>query len=105
MADAFEEWDYPPKLSTPRVDLGGMTLDDLQRLDFSDLGRFKQARKFPQGYSAETLTFYAPRDPGVHEVIIWTLLQATNSVVVNMYGFDDPHAAALIRLHTEIPGV
>lgn len=73
-----------------------MTADELAPLNFEDLGRFKQARAFPHGYPADTLTFYSPRDPGVHEVIVWTLLQAKQSLCFNVYGFDDDEAAALI---------
>jgi phosphatidylserine/phosphatidylglycerophosphate/cardiolipin synthase-like enzyme len=101
MAKKFEEWEYRPKFQTPRNDLGGLSLGELQAIPFEELGRFKSAGKFPHGYSSETLTFYSPRDPGVHPIILWTLLQATHSVVVNMYGLDDPHAADLIRLYTE----
>jgi hypothetical protein len=32
-------------------------------------------------------------------VIVWTLLQVTHSVAINMYGFDDPHVGALLRSH------
>jgi phosphatidylserine/phosphatidylglycerophosphate/cardiolipin synthase-like enzyme len=101
VSEKFEEWEYPPKFSTPRKDLGGLSLDELSAVPFEELGRFKAAARFPAGYSTEFLTFYSPRDSGLHQVIIWTLLQATQSLVVNMYGFDDPHAAALIQLHTE----
>jgi phosphatidylserine/phosphatidylglycerophosphate/cardiolipin synthase-like enzyme len=95
-----EEWEFPPDFSKPRADLGGLTLDQLAAIPFEELGRFKQAGRFLPGYSRETLSFYAPRDPGVHAVIIWTLVQATLSIAVNMYGFDDPQASSIIRLHT-----
>jgi phosphatidylserine/phosphatidylglycerophosphate/cardiolipin synthase-like enzyme len=101
MAKGFEAWEYPLDLDAPREDLGGMSLSALAALRFEDLGRFKQAGRFPEGYSSESLTFYSPRDAGVHQVILWTLLQVTHSVAVNMYGFDDPHAADVIRTHAE----
>jgi phosphatidylserine/phosphatidylglycerophosphate/cardiolipin synthase-like enzyme len=69
---------------------------DLAGLGWGDLGRFKAAGRFPDDYPADTLTFYSPRDPGVHEVILWTLLQARHSIVVNMYGLDDDDAVELI---------
>jgi phosphatidylserine/phosphatidylglycerophosphate/cardiolipin synthase-like enzyme len=101
VARAFlETWESPPDFTKPRADLGGLTLDELSAIAFEDLGQFKAAGKFPPGYGLGALTFYAPRDPGVHQVIIWTLLQATHSVAVNMYGFDDQQAAAIIKLHT-----
>lgn len=95
-----ETWEDPPDFSKPRADLAGLSLNELAGIPFESLGRFKQAGKFPTGYSRETLSFYSPRDPGLHAVIIWTLLQATHSIAVNMYGFDDPQASAVIRLHT-----
>jgi len=97
----IEEWEDPPDFSKPRADLAGISLEQLRAIPFEALGRFKQAGRFPPGYSQDALSFYAPRDPGVHAVIIWTLLQATQSVAVNMYGFDDPQASTIIRLHTE----
>ena len=101
MRNFAEEWEYPPDLTKPRADLAGLSLGQLRAIPFEGLGRFKQAGRFPAGYSQEALSFYSPRDPAVHAVIIWTLLQATHSVAVNMYGFDDPQASAVIRLHTE----
>jgi phosphatidylserine/phosphatidylglycerophosphate/cardiolipin synthase-like enzyme len=101
MARAFvEQWEDPPDFSKARADLGGMSLDELAAIPFEGLGRFKEAGKFPPGYSQQSLSFFAPRDTGIHAVIIWTLLQATHSIAVNMYGFDDPQASSIIRLHT-----
>jgi phosphatidylserine/phosphatidylglycerophosphate/cardiolipin synthase-like enzyme len=101
MSRFIEDWEYPPDLTKARADLGGLSLEDLRSLSFEELARFKQAGHFPDGYSTVSLTFYAPRDPGVHAVILWALLQATHTVVVNMYGFDDPQAAAVIQGYTE----
>lgn len=101
MARTFaQEWEDPPDLTKPRADLAGLSLKELAAVPFESLGRFKEAGRFPPGYSQQALSFYAPRDPGIHAVIIWTLLQATNSIAVNMYGFDDPQASAIIRMHT-----
>jgi phosphatidylserine/phosphatidylglycerophosphate/cardiolipin synthase-like enzyme len=96
-----EEWEDPPDLAKPRADLAGLSLQQLRELPFEGLGRFKGAGRFPPGYGKDALSFYSPRDPGLHAVIIWALLQATHSLAVNMYGFDDPQASAVIRLHTE----
>ena len=101
MAKGFEAWDYPLDMEAPRSDLGGSSLNALKALSFEDLGRFKSAGRFPEGYSTESLTFYSPRDTGVHQVILWTALQATHSVAINMYGFDDPHVADVVRMHAE----
>lgn len=65
-------------------------------IGWDDLGRFKEAGSFPADYPADRRTFYSPRDPGVHQVILWTLLQAQHSIVFNVYGFDDDDAAAII---------
>jgi phosphatidylserine/phosphatidylglycerophosphate/cardiolipin synthase-like enzyme len=101
MARKFaEDWEDPPDFSKPRADLADLSLEGLSAIAFENLGRFKQAGKFPPGYSQDTLSFYSPRDPGIHAVIIWSLLQATHSVAVNMYGFDDPQASAIIRVYT-----
>lgn len=92
-------------MAKARTDLNGLSLKQLGALSFEELGRFKQARRFPDGYSTTDLTFYAPRDPGVHAVIVWALLQATHTVAVNMYGFDDPQVAAIIQGYTENPDI
>lgn len=97
----FEPWEYPLDFELPRSDLAGMSLRELRDTPFEELGRFKRAGKFPFGYSDEAFSFYSPRDTSLHIVIIWTLLQATQSLVVNMYGFADVHAAAVIRHHTD----
>jgi hypothetical protein len=105
MSKFIEDWEFPPNLTKARADLGGLSLQKLGALSFEELGRFKQAGRFPDGYSTTDLTFYAPRDPGVHAVIVWALLQTTHTVAVNMYGFDDPHAAAIIQGYTERPDI
>jgi phospholipase D-like protein len=99
----FEEWEFPLDMSLARAEFGGMSLNDLAAIPFEQLGRFKQAQSFPHGYSRETLTFYAPRDPGVHQVLLWTALQAKSSIAINMYGFDDPHMVSLLRHHAVNP--
>jgi phosphatidylserine/phosphatidylglycerophosphate/cardiolipin synthase-like enzyme len=105
MSKFIEDWEFPPNMTKVRDDLGGLSLKKLGALTFEELGRFKQAGRFPDGYSTTDLTFYAPRDPGVHAVIVWALLQATHTVAVNMYGFDDPQVAAIIQGYTEDPDI
>ncbi len=75
----------------------------LANLAWEDLGQFKQAGKFPSDYPTDTLSFYSPRDTGVHQVILWTLLQARQSIVLNMYGLDDDDAVPIIVKATEDP--
>jgi len=101
--DAFVEWELPLDFSLPRDDLDGMSLQELADVPFEELGRFKQAQSFPHGYSTEYLTFYAPRDTGVHEVLLWAILQARSSIAINMYGFTDPQVVALLQHHAESP--
>jgi phosphatidylserine/phosphatidylglycerophosphate/cardiolipin synthase-like enzyme len=101
--DHFTDWEFPLDLDLPRDELNGISLNQLAAIPFEQLGRFKQAQSFPHGYSSEYLTFYAPRDPGVHDVLLWALLQAKSSVAINMYGFDDKQLAAVLRHHTADP--
>ncbi len=96
-ADAFPDWEWPLDLDKKRPDLGGVSLSELAKIRFEELGRFKQAEVFPHGYDRDYLTFYAPRDPGVHQVLLWALLQAKSSVAINMYGFADRNMATLLR--------
>lgn len=106
MARKFlEEWEDWPDLDKPRKDLQELSLKELTKLPFEELGKFKAGGKFPHGYSPDVLTFFSPRDPYLHIVIIWTLLQVNHSLAVNMFGFDDEQAAAIIRLHTRTPMV
>jgi phosphatidylserine/phosphatidylglycerophosphate/cardiolipin synthase-like enzyme len=102
-AHQFTDWKFPLDMDLPRDEVGGMSLNELAAIPFEQLGRYKQAQSFPHGYSRDYLTFYAPRDPGVHDVLLWTLLQARSSVAINMYGFDDQNIAALLRHHAVNP--
>jgi len=104
-ASSFAAWESPLALDKKRQDLGGISLAELAAIRFEELGRFKQAQSFPHGYNREYLTFYAPRDAGVHQVLLWTLLQARSSVAINMYGFDDSQMVALIRHHAKDPSM
>jgi hypothetical protein len=103
--NSFEQWEWPLDFNAPRNDLGGLTLAELQAIPFEGLGRFKRSGKFLHGYSTEALSYYAPRDPGVHAIILWTLLQTTQSLAINMYGFADEQAAAVIQHFTENPDI
>lgn len=78
---------------------------ELAALRWEDLGRFKAGGSFPSDYPADTLTFYSPRDPGVHQVILWTLAQAQHSIVLNMYGLDDDDAVGMLVAATTRPDI
>ena len=73
--------------------------------DWNALGQFKAAGKFLDGYPAGVRRFYSPRDPGVHAVIVALLASATHSVVLNMYGFDDDDANALLLAKMKDPDI
>lgn len=82
-----------------------LTLPAPGLLTWADLGQYKAGGSFPADYPADTLTFYSPRDPGVHQVILWALLQAQHSIVLNMYGLDDNEAVAAIVEATTKPDI
>ncbi len=73
-----------------------LTHEQLGSLTWDELGQFKAGGSFPDDYGIETLAFFSPNDPGVHDVILWALLQADQAIVFNVYGFDDDEFAAVI---------
>jgi hypothetical protein len=102
-SSGFSEWEWPLDLDKKRDELHGLSLAELAKVPYEDLGQFKQAEAFPHGYSRDYLTFYAPRDQGVHQVLLWALLQAKSSVAINMYGFADGHMVSLLRHYAHDP--
>lgn len=102
-AKEFVAWESPLDLEKKREELGGISLRELAAIPFESLGRFKQSGAFPHGYDRDYLSFYAPRDTGVHMVLLWTLMQAKSSVAINMYGFDDRQMASLLQHHARTP--
>ncbi|MDE2104386.1 MAG: hypothetical protein KGL39_44520 [Patescibacteria group bacterium] len=61
----------------------------------SDLDQYK-ATPIPQGYPTNQRTFYSPVDE-VHKALYYTVLSASHSLVVAMYGFDDPDVNKVIQ--------
>lgn len=61
----------------------------------SDLDRFKTTA-FPPGYPPAARTFYSPVDD-VHGALAAVLGSAGTSVVVSMYGYDDPQLNDVLR--------
>lgn len=59
------------------------------------LDRFK-ASPFPPGYPDTHRSFYSPVDD-VHGALKYLLGSATKSLVVAMFGFDDPELAEILR--------
>jgi phosphatidylserine/phosphatidylglycerophosphate/cardiolipin synthase-like enzyme len=67
-----------------------MALSSLTALD-----QFKAA-PFPPGYPDTTRTFYSPVDQ-VHEALKALLTSANKSIVVAMYGYDDPELNSVLQ--------
>jgi phosphatidylserine/phosphatidylglycerophosphate/cardiolipin synthase-like enzyme len=55
---------------------------------WNDLGRYKAAGHFLDGYPSDVRTFYSPVDQ-VHQVLRSLLASTQKSIVLNMYGYDD----------------
>lgn len=73
-------------------------LDDLTVLD-----QFKAA-PFPPGYPATHRLFYSPVDD-VHGCLGYVIQQAQKSLVIAMFGFDDPALAAIVKTKMEDPTI
>src|ERR1700744_4985105 len=63
---------------------------------WDDLATFKAEGRFLDGYPDDQRTFFAPRD-NVHGVLLALLQSAQHSIVVNMYGYDDPELNKIIQ--------
>jgi phosphatidylserine/phosphatidylglycerophosphate/cardiolipin synthase-like enzyme len=63
---------------------------------WEDLAQFKAEGRFLDGYPDDQRTFFAPRD-NVHAVLVALLKSAQHSIVVNMYGYDDPELNSIIQ--------
>jgi phosphatidylserine/phosphatidylglycerophosphate/cardiolipin synthase-like enzyme len=62
---------------------------------WDDLGRYKAAGRFLDGYPADVRTFFSPVDD-VHGVLVALLASTQKSLVLNMYGYDDDELNDLI---------
>jgi phosphatidylserine/phosphatidylglycerophosphate/cardiolipin synthase-like enzyme len=56
--------------------------------DWDQLGRYKAGGRFLDGYPSDVRTFYSPVDD-VHGMLVSLLASAQQSLVINMYGYDD----------------
>jgi phosphatidylserine/phosphatidylglycerophosphate/cardiolipin synthase-like enzyme len=56
--------------------------------DWNELGGYKAAGRFLDGYPGDVRTFYSPVDD-VHGVLSSLLASTQKSIVLNMYGYDD----------------
>jgi phosphatidylserine/phosphatidylglycerophosphate/cardiolipin synthase-like enzyme len=68
--------------------MSGATTPPEPVFDWDDLGRYKAAGRFLDGYPSDVRTFYSPVDD-VHGVLVSLLSSTQNSFVLNMYGYDD----------------
>ncbi len=61
----------------------------------TELDQYKAA-PFPPGYPDNARTFYSPVDQ-VHEALKALLTSANKSIIVAMYGFDDPELNSVLQ--------
>jgi phosphatidylserine/phosphatidylglycerophosphate/cardiolipin synthase-like enzyme len=69
-----------------------------------DLDFFRAAGPTPSAYPANQRTLYAPLD-NVHGALKVMLSSARQSLVVSMYGYDDPDLDAIIQAKLDDPRV
>lgn len=67
--------------------------------DLSVLDQFKTSGPFPPEYPTDTRTFYSPVDD-LHGALVYLIKAAQKSLVVAMFGFDDPDLAD--ALHSKL---
>ncbi|HEX8204706.1 MAG TPA: phospholipase D-like domain-containing protein [Solirubrobacteraceae bacterium] len=66
--------------------------------DWANLASYKTDGRFIDGLPPDERTLFSPYDgPGIHRLIVDLLQSAQQSVVLNMYGYDDDEADAAIR--------
>jgi PLD-like domain len=63
---------------------------------WDDLAKFKAEQRFLDGYPPDLRTFWSPRDD-VHGMLVALLSSVQQSLVINMYGYDDDELDATIR--------
>lgn len=63
--------------------------------NWDELGRYKAIGRLPDQYPSHTRTFFSPED-NVHAVLTSLLSSARQSLVLNMYGYDDDELNAII---------
>ncbi len=63
---------------------------------WDDLAQYKAEGRFLDGYPPDQRSFFSPRDK-LHPMLASLLAGAQHSLVLNMYGYDDPELDELIR--------
>jgi phosphatidylserine/phosphatidylglycerophosphate/cardiolipin synthase-like enzyme len=74
----------PPKAAAPA------------EFGWDGLDQYKAEKRFLDGYPPDQRSFFSPRDD-LHPMLASLLASAQHSVVLNMYGYDDPELDELIR--------
>jgi phosphatidylserine/phosphatidylglycerophosphate/cardiolipin synthase-like enzyme len=67
---------------------------------WDDLARYKAEKRFLDGYPPDQRSFFSPRDE-LHLMLASLISSAQHSIVINMYGYDDPDFDQLIRSKLE----
>lgn len=84
--------------STPPAAVTGFT--------WENLAAYKTDGRFIDGLPLDERTFFAPYDgPGIHRLIVDVLQSAQQSIVLNMYGYDDVEADSAIRAKAAEPNM
>jgi phosphatidylserine/phosphatidylglycerophosphate/cardiolipin synthase-like enzyme len=68
--------------------------------DWDTLAQFKLEKRFLDHYPDDFRTFWSPRD-NVHGMLAALLASAQHSLVLNMFGYDDPELDTIIRTKLE----
>ena len=63
--------------------------------DWNDLARYKLSKAIPPQYPSNIRTFYSPEDD-LHGVLVALLSGVAQSLVINMYGYDDDELNKLV---------
>jgi phosphatidylserine/phosphatidylglycerophosphate/cardiolipin synthase-like enzyme len=64
--------------------------------DWDTLAQFKREKRFLDHYPPDFRTFWSPRDD-IHGMLAALLASAQHSLVLNMFGYDDPELDTIIR--------
>ncbi len=67
---------------------------------WDELAQYKAEKRFLDGYPDDQRSFFSPRD-ALHPLLASLIASAQHSIVINMYGYDDPAFDALIRTKLE----
>jgi phosphatidylserine/phosphatidylglycerophosphate/cardiolipin synthase-like enzyme len=68
--------------------------------DWNALGQYKAGGRFLDGYPSDIRTFYSPVDK-VHDVLVSLLASTQQSIVLNMFGYDDDDLNEIILAKLE----